>query len=267
MIVLLSPSKTQSFRSPAVAARSTQPQFLEEAAELMERLREKSPEELQKLMKLSDVLAEATSERFQEWRYEHSEPKAGSVAQAVYAYTGEVFRGLSAADLGGGDIAYAQEHLCILSGLYGLLRPLDLIRPYRLEMATPLTTESSGSLYEYWGDKPTAALRSALSPGTGRKTHQTQDVVNLASQEYLRVIQPAGLPGRIVSPQFKERHKGEYRIVAMYAKNARGRMAHWIIKNRIDDPKELMDFHEDGYLLHTDFSTPDKPVFVREGTP
>ncbi|TVR91449.1 MAG: peroxide stress protein YaaA [Spirochaetaceae bacterium] len=267
MIVLLSPSKTQNFRAPAVAARSTQPQFLNEAAELMERLREKSPKELQELMKLSDVLAQATGERFQEWRHDHSEHQSGSVAQAVYAYTGEVFRGLNAGEFSSGDIAYAQEHLCILSGLYGVLRPLDLIRPYRLEMATSLATENAGSLYEFWGDKPTTALRNALSPATGRKTHQTQDIVNLASQEYVRVIQPAGLPGRIVTPQFKERHKGEYRIVAMYAKNARGRMAHWIIKNRIDDPKELMDFHEDGYLLHTDFSTPDKPVFVRERTP
>jgi uncharacterized protein len=131
-------------------------------------------------------------------------------------------------------------------------------------MATPLATKHAASLYEFWGDKPTTALRDALSPGAGRKRHQSQDVLNLASQEYARVIQPAGLPGRIITPQFKDRHKGEYRTVAMYAKNARGRMAHWIIKNRIDTPKDIMDFHEDGYLLHTDLSTPDKPVFVRE---
>ena len=267
MIVLLSPSKTQSFRTPAAASRSSEPQFLAEAAELMERLREKSPAELQELMKLSEELAKVTSDRHQQWHSDHLTPSAGSVAQAVYAYTGEVFRGLKAAELSNGDITYAQEHLCILSGLYGLLRPLDLIRPYRLEMATPLATEHAASLYEFWGDKPTTALREALSPGTGRKRHRTQDVVNLASQEYVRVIQPAGLPGRIITPQFKDRYKGEYRTVAMYAKNARGRMAHWLIKNRIDAPKDIMDFHEDGYLLHTDLSTPDKPVFVCERTP
>jgi len=276
--VLLSPSKTQSFRAPAAsaapaalsataaAARSTQPQFLSEAAELMERLREKTPTELQELMKLSAELAQATSERHQEWQSDHSEPQPGSVAQAVYAYTGEVFRGLNASEFSSGDIAYAQEHLCILSGLYGLLRPMDLIRPYRLEMATPLATEKASSLYEFWGEKATTALREAFSAGAGPKKHRSPDIVNLASLEYIRVIQPARLPGRIVSPQFKERHKGEYRTVAMYAKNARGRMAHWIIRNRVEDPKDLMDFHEDGYLLHTGFSAPDKPVFVREST-
>lgn len=230
----------------------------------MERLREKSPAELQQLMKLSAELAQATGERYQEWQVDHSEPQPGSIAQALYAYTGEVFRGLNAAGFSSGDIAYAQEHLCILSGLYGLLRPMDLIRPYRLEMATPLSTEQAGSLYEYWGEKPTIALRDAFSAGAVGKTHRSPHVVNLASQEYSRVIQPAKLPGRVISPQFKERHKGEYRTVAMYAKNARGRMAHWIIKNRVDDPKALIDFHEDGYLFHTDFSAPDKPVFVRE---
>lgn len=251
--MLLSPSKTQDFGAEPRTAKTSEPQFQAEARELAALLHEKGAGEIGRLMKINADLAQLNAERYQAWA-EDTAPQL----QALYAYTGEVYRGLAAGELSASDAQYAQSHLRILTGLYGVLRPLDLIRPYRLEMGAPLRVAASKNLYEYWGAKPTEALREALSG------QANQDIVNLASQEYAKALKPKKLPGRFVSPEFRERRGDEYKVLAVYAKNARGRMAHWVIRNRVDSPEQLKDFREDGYLYHSGFSKPDTPVFVRD---
>lgn len=252
MVVLLAPSKTLDFAATPRTAKTSVPQFEAQAEELAAVLHDMGTEGIGRLLKISGELARQNAERYAAWA-DGSAPRL----QALYAYTGEVYRGLAAADLPAADALYAQNHLRILSGLYGVVRPLDLIRPYRLEMGSALQVGGAASLYDYWGDAPTEALRETLSG------QPNQDIVNLASQEYARVLKRKRLPGRFVTPEFRERRGDRYRVVTVYAKNARGRMAHWIIRNRIDSPDELPGFREDGYRFRHELSQPGAPVFVR----
>ncbi|TVR00238.1 MAG: YaaA family protein [Spirochaetaceae bacterium] len=256
MIVLLSPSKTQDFSVSPRTKVATTPLFWQQACELAAHLRRMDADEIASLMKIGASLAEATAERYAHWS--DTEPASGDGSlQAGYAYTGEVFRGLNFGDFSAAEAKYAHERLYVISGLYGLARPLDRIRPYRLEMKTPITFGTVTSLYEFWGTVPTDALNRAIN-----RTRSTT-VVNLASQESWRVVQPDRLAARVVTPQFREAHAGGYRTVAIHAKRARGSMAAWILRNHITSPHQLADYTHDGYTLHETISTSDMPVFTR----
>ncbi|WP_018525425.1 YaaA family protein [Alkalispirochaeta alkalica] len=247
MIVLLSPSKTQNFQDQPPLEDQSEPLFREEAREIMLHLQSFSPGDLARLMKMSDRLAGETAEKHRDWTAEET-PRL----QAIYAYTGEAYRSLDAPSLSRAELLHAQNHLRVLSGLYGLLRPLDAIRPYRLEMAAPLGPGGTKNLYHYWREKITALLTQERSP-----------FVNLASLEYSRVITPEDLPGRFVTPLFKEDRGSSCSVVAVHAKRARGRMARWIITDRPERVEDLQSFCADGYRYRSDLSEPDQPVFVR----
>ena len=256
MIVLLSPSKTQDFSASPRTKVATTPLFWKQACELAAQLRTMDATEIARLMKIGASLADDTAERYAQWSEAEPAPGDGSL-QAGYAYTGEVFRGLNFGAFSAAEAKYAHERLFVISGLYGLARPLDRIRPYRLEMKTPLTVGTATSLYQFWGTLPTDALNQAIN-----RTRSTT-VVNLASQESWRVVQPDRLAARVVTPQFREAHEDGYRTVAIHAKRARGRMAGWILSNHITSPHQLADYDLDGYTLHEARSTPDAPVYTR----
>ncbi len=255
MLTLLSPAKTQRFDAEPRTSRFTEPAFRAEAAELVAAVRTLSVEQLRDLMKTSDELARTTHEDFRRWG--SSEPGARAM-QAILAYSGEVYRAFDAASLSARDLGWAQHHLRILSGLYGVLRPLDLIEPYRLEIATRMGFAGVGSLYDYWRDKLTAAIGEAAT------SRRARGIVNLASAEYSRAITRDRLPVRLITPVFRERRAKGLRTVSMYAKNARGRMARWIVENRVEDPDALETFAENGYRFDAELSHEDEPVFVRD---
>jgi cytoplasmic iron level regulating protein YaaA (DUF328/UPF0246 family) len=201
-------------------------------------------------MEISQPLAELNCSRFKQWKTPFTPDNARA---ALFAFTGDVYEGLDAATLKKGDIAFAQKHLRILSGLYGLLRPLDLIQPYRLEMGRALKTRAAKNLYEFWRETLTAVLNKM--PG--------ELLVNLASQEYFKAIDPRKLGKQIVSPVFKDEKNGKLKIISFYAKKVRGTMARYLIQNRITDADGLPGFAEDGYTYDSELSKPAAPVFVR----
>ena len=252
MLTLLSPAKTQRFDADPRTSRVTEPRFRDEAAELVAAMRTLSVEQLRDLMKTSDELARTTHEDYRCWG------SGARAMQATLVYSGEVYRAFDAASLSARDLGWAQNHLRILSGLYGVLRPLDLIEPYRLEIATRLGFAGVGSLYDYWRDKLTAAIGEAAT------SRRARAIVNLASAEYSRAIARERLPVRLVSPVFRERGAKGLRTVSMYAKNARGRMARWIVENRIENPGALASFAENGYRHDAGLSRAGELVFVRD---
>lgn len=255
MLILISPAKTLDFETPPATADHTQPRFLEHSRELIGILRDQSPADLARLMKLSSKLADLNYARYGAW---HEPFTADNARQAVLAFRGDVYSGLEADHWSGDDFARAQDRLRILSGLYGLLRPLDLIQPYRLEMGTRLANARGRDLYAFWGDRLTAALNAELAAQGGSV------VVNLASNEYWKAVDPAALDARVIIPTFKDFSRGSYRFVSFHAKRARGMMASWIIRERIDTAADLERFGEGGYRFHEAESRPDAPVFVRD---
>lgn len=254
MIALLSPSKSQdSSRTPSTQKHTT-PEFLDSAAELVDRLRPLTVPNLAALLSVNEKIARLNAERFAGWTREHT-PK--NALQAIFAYTGDVYRGFHVDSLSAEDLYYAQNHLRILTGLYGILRPLDLIQPYRLEMATPLETQQGKDLYEFWADALTRSVNEALS------NHHDHSVVNLASKEYSSALEFDALDGPVVTPVFKDWKGGKLRTVAIYMKQARGAMARFMIAHRIEEPKGLKAFAEDGYRYSEQHSTEQELVFVR----
>ena len=257
MLTLLSPSKTQDYaggrHSDAVPDLAySQPALLLEAKQLVGELRKQSPEALQSLMDVSESLAELTYERYQQFTTPFTPDNARA---ALLAFKGDVYTDIAVDQYTKADFAFAQGHLRILSGLYGLLRPLDLIQPYRLEMKTRLENEKGNTLYQFWGEQLTDLLHEALSP---------QDtVVNLASQEYFKAIDRKKLKAQVITPVFKEDKNGVYKTVAIYAKRARGMMANFIIQQRIDTADVLKTFQEAGYAYSEPLSTEKEWVFVR----
>ena len=249
MIVVLSPSKSMDMDS-ATAADFTQPEFLDQSKQLISKVRQFSTAELMEFMAISEKLAEMNRQRFKAWKPPFT---AENAKQCVFAFTGDVYDGLGATTLKKRDITFAQQHLRILSGLYGLLRPLDLIQPYRLEMGRPLQTRSARNLYEFWKGPVTEQL------------NQTKGdlLVNLASQEYFKAIDKRALDKQIISPVFKDEKNGAFKIISFFAKKARGSMARFIIQNRITDAAGLLKFAEDGYVYNAALSTPTEPVFTR----
>lgn len=260
MLIVISPAKTLDFDTSAPTDVFTQPQFLDDSKILIERLRELDPIQLGRLMSISNDLAELNHHRNMNWSTPFSRANA---KQALLAFRGDVYVGLQADTFTQKDFEFAQKHVRILSGLYGLLRPLDLMQPYRLEMGTTLTNARGKNLYAFWNDKITAALNEEL------KNEKTPVLVNLASEEYFKAVHPKTLAARVVTPIFKE-CKGEahgtptYKVVSFFAKKARGAMSRYIIRKRLTNIAALKRFAEDGYAFNAALSTADEWVFTRE---
>ena len=254
MIILLSPAKTLDFKTPAEHSVCTQADFLPLSLDLINGLAKLSAIEIGKLMGISPQLASLNQNRYQEWSKRHTE-KNGK--QAVLAFKGDVYEGLQAWSFKKGDFSFAQKHLRILSGLYGILRPLDLIQPHRLEMGTVYANPAGKDLYAFWGDRLAKSINQDLSKS------KSKFLVNLASQEYFKAAREKNISADIISPVFKDEKNGNFKIISFYAKKARGYMSSFIIRNRIKDIEGLKQFSEEGYQLDPDQSTDSKPVFVR----
>ncbi|MDC8783844.1 peroxide stress protein YaaA [Roseateles koreensis] len=257
MLYLISPAKALDYETPtpeAVKALSTQPQFVAQSRALIDILRAQSEGQVAALMHLSDDLARLNVARYQSWRpqftHENSKP-------AAFAFDGDVYGGLSAPTLSLADLGWAQQHLAILSGLYGVLRPLDLVQPYRLEMGTRLANPSGASLYSFWGDQLAEHLNQRAAAA------QVPVIVNLASQEYFRAADRACLKPRVIECQFEDWKNGQYKIISFFAKRARGLMARYAITERIDTPAGLRDFNREGYAFESALSTPERLLFRR----
>ena len=254
MITILSPAKKLNEDKKNSLADYTVPQFLEDSKVLVDELRKLNPDEIRELMNVSRNIAELNYERYLRWSTPFSPENA---THALFTFKGQAYQALKAEDFTNQDVAFAQDHLRILSGLYGLLRPLDLIQPYRLEMGTALKNSRGNDLYEFWDDKITGALNEVLSD------HKQKVLLNLASNEYFKSIHPDQLEATIITPVFKEQKGDQYKTIAVYAKMARGMMTRYIIKNRIDDPRDIRGFDWEGYVYSPSMSTEGKWVFVR----
>lgn len=254
MVTIISPSKTQDFSTNNVPEEYSQPQLLEQSEILAGELRRKSPEDIKSLMDVSDKIAELNYERFQQFSTPFTSDNA---KQALYAFKGDVYTGIDLKNYGEEELAFAQQHLRILSGLYGLLRPLDLIQPYRLEMKIKLANPRGKDLYTFWGKRITEALNAALA------AQKKPVLINLASNEYFKAVDKKGLKGEIITPVFKEYKNGKYSIIAIFAKKARGLMSDFIIKNKIEEPEQLKTFNQEGYEYSEQHSKAGEWVFIR----
>jgi cytoplasmic iron level regulating protein YaaA (DUF328/UPF0246 family) len=255
MLIVLSPAKTLDYETPPVTTRHTKPAFLDDSKRLVARMREFDPPALAELMSISDALAALNVARFAEWKLPL---RPGRAKQAALAFAGDVYEGLSAPTLDADAIDWAQSHVRILSGLYGLLRPLDLMLPYRLEMGTRVGNERGRDLYAFWGDRLARAISGELD------SHSHPVLVNLASDEYFRALPPKALRHRVVQPVFQELRAGAWKIVSFSAKRARGLMTRYAIENRIDDPSRLVDFDAEGYRFDPEASDDKRWYFRRE---
>lgn len=259
LIYLLSPAKTLDYETPVpegAAAMATRPEFVAQAAELIALLRQKSPAQIATLMGLSDTLAQLNVARYAAWSTRFT---AHNSKPAALAFNGDVYEGLQAATLSPADLAWAQQHVAILSGLYGVLRPLDRLQPYRLEMGTRLAHANGSDLYSYWGD----TLAEHLNARQARESAPV--VVNLASQEYARVAKRKALRARWVDCHFEDWHGGQWKVISFHAKRARGLMARHAIQQRVTQPQDLAGFCSEGYAFDQAESTPDRLVFRRRG--
>ena len=255
MLMVISPAKTLDYKSELVTSRFTQPEHLDQSQLLIEQLRQLNPEQIGKLMKLSDPLAGLNAARYGSWQTPFSPDNA---RQALLAFKGDVYTGLAVEDFSDADFDFAQQHLRMLSGLYGLLRPLDLMQAYRLEMGTKLTNPRGKDLYAFWGERISGWLNQALAG-------QGDDVLlNLASNEYFSSIKRKALQARIIETEFKDLKNGQYKIISFYAKKARGMMARYVIKNQLRDPAALQQFDVQGYRYSAEQSGTDKLVFLRD---
>lgn len=258
MLVVLSPAKNLDFETPFPDIAGTRPVFQKDAAALAETARTLSAARISKLMGVSTKLAELNRARFAAWR---ADGKGVTTKPAVFAFHGDVYLGLDAKTLDTDDLVWAQDRLRILSGLYGVLRPFDLIQPYRLEMGLRLANPGGATLYEFWGD------RLARELGKAAGAHEDRSVVNLASEEYSSAVDRSALKAPVIDVAFREEKDGRLRTLQFFAKRARGMMARWIIRNRVDTAKSLGDFDEAGYRLRQDLSAADRLVFVRPQPP
>jgi len=255
MLFLLSPAKSLDYDTPAGDVPHTQPLFTKHSTELIAILRQKSPQDIAGLMDLSDALSGLNVARYQAWSPKFS---ARNSKQAVLAFNGDVYEGLDAKTLKAEDLAWAQEHVCILSGLYGVLRPLDWMQPYRLEMGTALENPKGKNLYKFWGSQIADYLNERLS---GDK-HPV--VVNLASQEYFKAVDTKALKARVIECVFEDWKGGKYKIISFLAKRARGLMARYAATKHVTTPKQLEKFNLEGYAYEAAASEPDRLVFRRK---
>jgi cytoplasmic iron level regulating protein YaaA (DUF328/UPF0246 family) len=238
MLTLISPAKTLDFETPAVTDVHTQAEFLEHSAELIDQLKLQSPDDISALMKLSSKLSELNVQRFHDWCLPFNQNNAKA---ALLAFKGDVYTGLDAESFSADNFSYAQTHLGILSGLYGLLRPLDLIQPYRLEMGTKFGNTRGANLYIFWGTIITDAINQRL------ELSKSKILVNLASNEYFKAVKTKQLNAELITPVFKDEKNGQYKIISFYAKKARGLMAAYIIKNKVKSVNQLCEFDVAGY--------------------
>ena len=254
MIAVISPAKTLDFESKPVTNQSTMPEFLDDSCELIEALKLLEPHDISGLMSISSKLGELNANRFQTWQLPFTPENA---KQALLAFKGDVYTGLDAETFTEDDFDFAQQHLRILSGLYGVLKPLDLIQPYRLEMGTKFNNTRGENLYKFWGDQLTQRLQGELDVGDGV-------LINLASNEYFKAVNAKSLNARIITPVFKDWKNDKYKIISFYAKKARGLMSAYIIKNKLTDVDALQGFDSEGYCFNPGMSKGDEWVFTRQ---
>ena len=256
MLIVISPAKTLDFETPVRIRKHTMPDFLKQSRQLMKRLRELSVDDLRSLMGISEELAKLNHQRNRDWKTPFTTDNA---RQAVLAFRGDVYEGLQAQKWKSADFQVAQKRLRILSGLYGLLRPLDLMQAYRLEMGTKLSTDAGTNLYQFWGDRITTAVSEQLGE------LKSDVLINLASNEYFKAVRPKSLEARVITPAFRERKNGEYRMISFFSKQARGLMSDYIIRNRLTEPDDIKAFDVDGYAFEPGLSDGDGWVFARNG--
>lgn len=258
MLTVLSPAKTLDYDTAPITQLSTVPRFMEQSALLVEDARGLNPDDIRSLMGVSEQIAHLNYERFMNWQAESTSDNA---KQAVLAFKGDVYTGLQAETLSEEGLAFAQDRLRILSGLYGLLRPLDLMQPYRLEMGLKFLNQRGKNLYEFWGAQLTDTLNDDLANAN------TDVLINLASNEYFKAIKPKLLKADVITPQFKDLKNGQYKMISFFAKKARGIMARYIIDNSITEPEALKSFAEAGYYYSEAESKGDQWVFLRDEAP
>ena len=254
MLMVISPAKTLDYESPLATEDNTQPEFLEQARELIDQLKELEPHQVSNLMSISDKLGQLNAERFSAWQTPFTPDNS---RQAILAFKGDVYTGLDAESFSQKEFQFAQKHLRMLSGLYGVLKPLDLMQPYRLEMGTKLENRRGKDLYEFWGNTITQAINRLLDEDDGV-------LVNLASNEYFKAVRKKDLEGRLITPNFKDKKNGEYKIISFYAKKARGLMCRYAIQNGITKAEDLKKFDFDGYYFSPEQSDANSWIFLRE---
>jgi hypothetical protein len=255
MLIIISPAKSLDFKTPPVTSNYTVPEFLTESEKLIGRLKTLTPKKISALMGISDDLGELNFKRYHEWKLPFTPENA---KQAIQAFNGDVYQGLNATTLSEEKLELTQSRLRILSGLYGVLKPLDLIQPYRLEMGTKLKYYKSKDLYVFWNLAITKKINEAVAE-SGSKI-----LVNLASNEYFKSIDKKKLKAEIVTPDFKEFKNGEYKMISIFAKRARGLMTRFILDNSINNPLDLVAFDSEGYSFNSRLSKSGNPVFTRE---
>ena len=255
MLIVISPAKTLDYETPPKTKVFTTPDYLGQSQQLINRLRNFSSLDISDLMKVSAKIADLNFDRYESWKKPFTVKNA---KQSILAFKGDVYTGLDAESFKADDFKFAQNHLRVLSGLYGLLRPLDLMQPYRLEMGTKLKTDRGKNLYEFWGTDITEGLNKQL------KKIKSDYLINLASNEYFKSVKPKELNAEIITPAFKEFKNGEYKMIGIYAKKARGMLSRYIIQNKLSDPEEIKSFKEDGYRFNKTLSKGNDFVFTRK---
>ncbi len=258
MLTVISPAKTLDYESPVKTRRHSDAEFLDQSSRLIDVMRGYSPSDIQTLMGVSENLAELNHQRYMNWGQPFDTDNA---RQAVLAFKGDVYTGLDAASLSASELGFAQKHLRILSGLYGVLRPLDLMQPYRLEMGTRLPNEEGKDLYAFWGDQITDSINGQL------KNLKSDMLVNLASNEYFRSVKAGQLHADIITPVFKDLKGDRYKVISFFAKKARGQMARYIIQNGITSVDDIQAFNIDGYSYNSEESDARELVFTRDLPP
>jgi cytoplasmic iron level regulating protein YaaA (DUF328/UPF0246 family) len=254
MLILISPAKILNFKNDSPTQKYSQPLFIEQAKKITAVLKNFSPANLKELMEINSVLSELNYLRIQKWQTEHFPDNS---KQAIFAFNGEVYNGLKAHTLSTESLLFAQKHLRVLSGLYGILCPLDLIQPYRLEMSTPLKFDKFQNLYHFWGDKICNVLSDTL------KEQQSKTIINLASHEYVKAARLNKIKGRVINIVFKEFKGDNYKVIVVYTKKARGLMTRFILDNKIEDPEELKLFDAENYAFSSTLSSANEWVFTR----
>ena len=254
MLIVLSPAKSLNYKTAVKVKAPTLPEFIPESAKLITELKKLAPQDVAKLMGISDQLAALNVGRYRDWSKKFTEENS---KPAIYAFDGDVYDGLDIKTLNAKAVDFAQDHIRILSGLYGALKPLDLMQPYRLEMGTSFKNARGKDLYAFWGNRVTESIKKVL------EKQKKPVLLNLASEEYFKVLQPKELGCPVISPVFQDAKDGKYKIISFYAKRARGLMARYVVENRITDPADLKGFNLDGYKYYAADSKLDKPVFRR----
>ncbi|PLX03401.1 MAG: peroxide stress protein YaaA [Marinilabiliales bacterium] len=253
-MIILSPAKTLNFEAQNQTKNYSSPIYISEANEIAKELKKFSPDDLQKLMSISPKLAELNAKRFLSWK---TKPEISTTKQALLAFQGEVYNGMKAENFTASDLDYAQNNLRILSGMYGVLKPLDLIQAYRLEMGTKLSVSNKKNLYLFWQEKITDEILKEL------ENSSLQCLINIASNEYYKTINKKKLTKPVITPVFKEERNGTYKVITIYAKKARGMMASFIIKNKLSNKEDIKAFSDEGYFYNSELSTTSEWVFTR----